>query len=136
MGPMVLVVALLATAWPAAAAPATPRIRGSWMAASSPQAAFDGRDWGRLTLTDGELRFWSSDYEWRLDVKEIARIDAVKNRRDILAIETRFGATLFVVILDARLTPSSPRRLLQMIDRSQDDRCGTATATLVAKGSR
>ena len=136
MGPILLLVALLATALPAAAASDTPRIRRSWMAASSSLAAFDGRDWGRLSLTDGELRFLSNDYAWRVALSDIKRVDQSKAAPRALEVETFAGATHFVTILDAQMMAGSPRKAIQMIQRSMREASATPRATLLTKGPR
>ena len=140
MGPRLAFVALLAIALPAVvAASGSPDKQGSqgwWLAASGPLVTVDDRNWGRLSLDDGELSFVSNGYTWRVDVADIARIETVGTRRDTVSIDTASGTTYFVVILDAQLTPDSPRRFLQMVDRSHKDSRRGAAATLVAKGSR
>jgi hypothetical protein len=136
MRPRLVFFALLATALPALAWSDTPVKPAWWLAASGSEVTFDDRNWGRLSLDDGELSFVSNGYEWRVDVADIARIETVKTRPDTVAIDTASGATYFVVILDAHLTPGSPRRFVQEIDRSLKGSRRAATATRVAKGSR
>ena len=136
MGPRLAFVVLLAAALPAVAIASDTPKQGWWLAASGPQVTVDDRNWGRLSLDDGELSFVSNGYEWKVDVADIVRIQIAKSRRDIVSIDTASGATYFVVILDAQLTPESPRRFMDMVDRSQRDSRRSATATLVAKGSR
>jgi hypothetical protein len=122
---------------PAVSTAAEPQSKQAWwLAASGPLVTVDGRNWGRLSLEDGELCFFANGYEWRIDVADIARIETVGTRRDTVTIDTTSGATYFVVILDANLTPDSPRRFLQEIDRSVKGSRKSATATLAAKGSR
>ena len=137
MLPRLVFVALLATALPAVADSSnTPLKQAWWLAASGPLVTVDDRNWGRLTLDDGELSFIANGYEWRVDVAEIARIETVKTRDNTVAIDTASGATYFVVILDANLTPGSPHRFVQEIDRSLKGSRRGAAATRVAKSSR
>jgi hypothetical protein len=132
-----LFVALLATALPVVTTASEPPSKQAWwLAASGPLVTVDGRNWGRLSLEDGELCFFANGYEWRIAVADIARIETVGTHRDTVTIDTTSGATYFVVILDANLTPDSPRRFLQEIDRSVKDSRKGATATLAVKGSR
>jgi hypothetical protein len=137
MGSRFVFVVILSTVLSAVTtASGAPLKQAWWLAASGPQVEFDDRNWGRLSLDDGELSFVANGYEWRVDVADIARIETVKSRPDTVAIDTASGATYFVVILDANLTPESPRRFVQEIERGLKDTRRTTRATLVAKGSR
>lgn len=107
-----------------------------WMAASSSEPSFTGRTWGRLTVQDGELRFHSNDYAWRVALSDIKRVDQSKAAPRALEVETFAGAIHFVAILDARMLADSPRKAIQMIQRSMRDASATAQPTLLTKGSR
>src|SRR5687767_12104395 len=91
MRPRLVFFALLATALPALAWSDTPVKPAWWLAASGSEVTFDDRNWGRLSLDDGELSFVSNGYEWRVDVADIARIETVKTRPDTVAIDTASG---------------------------------------------
>jgi hypothetical protein len=107
-----------------------------WMAASNSEPSFTGRSWGRLTVQDGELRFHATDFQWRVALSDIKRVDQSKGSPRALEVETFAGATHFIAILDATLTVESPRRAIRMIQRSMRDAAATPRPTLLTKGSR
>lgn len=107
-----------------------------WMAASNSEPSFTGRSWGRLTVQDGELRFHSSDYHWRVALSDIKRIDQSKAAPRALEVETFAGATHFIAILDAKMMADSPRKAIQMIQRSMREASQAPRPTLLTKGSR
>lgn len=109
----------------------------SWMAASSSESTLTGRSWGRLTLEDGELRFESPVYKWRIALSEIKRVESSKAAGKTFEIETAAGAIYFAAILDATMMKDSPRKAIQMIQRGIRDARETAAAPrLIAKGPR
>lgn len=108
----------------------------SWMAASSSEPSFTGRSWGRLTVQDGELRFHSNNYDWRVALSDIKRIDQSKAAPRALEVETFAGATHFITILDSKMLADSPRKAIQMIQRSMREAAQTSRPTLLTKGSR
>ena len=107
-----------------------------WMAASSSEPRFNGGSWGRLTLQDGELRFHSNNYAWRVVLSDIKRVDESKAAPRALEVETFAGATHFIAILDAKLMADSPRKAMQMIQRSMRDAAETPRPTLLTKAPR
>jgi hypothetical protein len=108
-----------------------------WMAASSSEATLTGRSWGRLILEDGDLRFESSVYKWRIALSEIKRVEPSKAAEKTFEIETAAGTIYFAAILDATMVKDSPRKAIQMIQRGVRDARETAAAPkLVAKGPR
>ena len=129
------VLAVVATVTPQTLAHAGDTAPIFWMAASNSAPSFPGRSWGRLGLQDGVLRFDSTDYEWRVALSDIRRIDQSKAAPRALQIETVAGATHFVTILDARLLADSPRKAIQLIQRSMRE-APTPRPTMLTKGSR
>ena len=110
------VLTVLATVTPSSTADADTPV--FWMAASNSEPSFPGRTWGRLSLQDGALRFYSSDHEWRVALSDIKRVEPSKAAPRALEIETVAGATHFVAILDAKLLPNSPHKAMPLIQRS------------------
>lgn len=109
---------------------------GLWMTASSSDTTLTGRFWGRLILEDGDLRFESPNYKWRVALSQIKRVDQSKAVPRALEVETFTGAMHFIAILDAKLTAESPRKAIQMIQRSMRDAAATPRPTLLTRGSR
>jgi len=107
-----------------------------WMAASSSEPSLTGRSWGRLTVQDGELRFHSNDYDWRVALSDIKRVDQSNAAPRALEVETFAAATHFIAILDAKMMADSPRKAIQMIQRSMREASQTPRPTLLTKGSR
>ncbi|MDO8679545.1 MAG: hypothetical protein Q7R30_13400 [Acidobacteriota bacterium] len=107
-----------------------------WMAASNSEPSFSGRSWGRLTVQDGELRFHSNDYEWRVALSDIKRVDQSRAAARALEVETFAGATHFIAILDGKMMADSPRKAIQMIQRSMREASEKPRPTLLTKGSR
>jgi hypothetical protein len=107
-----------------------------WMAASNSEPIFTPRSWGRLSLQDGELRFHSNDYKWRVALADIKRVDQSKAAVRTLEVETFAGTTHFIAILDATMTADSPRKAIQMIQRSMREAAATPRPTLLTKSSR
>ena len=131
----IAVLTLLAFALPSIAHAADP-LPIFWMAASNSEPSFTGRTWGRLTVQEGELRFDSNDYDWRVALSDIKRVDQSKAAPRALEVETFAGATHFIAILDARMMADSPRKAIQVIQRSMREASQTARPTLLTKGSR
>lgn len=129
------VLAVLATVPPPPMAHAADTSPIFWMAASNSEPSFAGRSWGRLSLQDGALRFYSTDYEWRVALSDIKRVDQSKAAPRALEIETVAGAMHFVTILDARLLADSPRKAMQLIQRSMRD-ASTPRPTVLTKAPR
>ena len=97
--------------------------------------SFPGRSWGRLGLQDGVLRFDSSDYAWRVALSDLKRVEQSKAAPRALEIETFAGTTHFVAILDARLLADSPRKAIQLIQRTMRE-APTPRPTLLTKAPR
>lgn len=112
----VAVVALLT--FPGVARAQTDASRGLWMAASSSEASLAGRDFGRLTMTNGVLAFKSSSYEWSLTLPEIKRIAVSKTIANALEVESLSGQVHYVGILNGQLTMTSPAKAVQLIQRA------------------
>ncbi len=129
------VLAVLATVTPQTSVHAADAAPTFWMAASNSAPSFPGRSWGRLSLHNGVLRFDSSEYEWRVALSDIKRVAQSKAAPRALEIETFAGTTHFVAILDARLLADSPRKALQLIQRSMRE-SPTPRPALLTKGSR
>jgi len=110
-----LLATALVTAETAVAARGDEAPRGIWLAGSGNQAAV-GTELGHLTLRDGVLAFKSSTTEWQLAASEIKRASIEKSDR--LLVEGVTGETYYLTILDARLTASSPREALKIIQRA------------------
>lgn len=116
---MVMAGLLTVAALPAAAqAQHADASRGLWMAASSNEASLPGRTWGRLTMADGVLEFQSSNYEWRLALSEIKRIDSSKDLSNAFEVESVTGQVYYVGILNGQLVMSSPGKAVQTIQRA------------------
>lgn len=109
---------------------------GFWMAASSSESSLTGRSWGGLTLEEGELRFESPVYNWRVALSEIKRVEASKASARAFEIETMSGAIHFAAILNATMVKDSPRKAIEVIQRGMREARGTALQGLMAKGSR
>jgi hypothetical protein len=91
---------------------------GFWMATSHFEPALNGRSWGRLTLRNGELAFASSDYEWRIALSEIARVEVSKTAARAFEIESASGEVHYVAIFDAKLVTESPGKAVETIRRA------------------
>lgn len=109
---------------------------GFWMAASSSESSLTGRSWGRLILEDGDLRFESPVYKWRIALSEIKRVEPSKASARAFEIETMSGAIHFAAILDATMVKDSPRKAIEVIQRGMREARGTALQGLMARGSR
>lgn len=92
--------------------------RQLWMATSADEASLAGRDYGRLTIIDGELTYASTDFEWRIALSEIKRIAASKQMANALEVESFAGEFHFVGIVDGQLTMTSPGKAVQAIQRA------------------
>ena len=128
------VLALLAVVGSASVVHADTRL--GWMAASSSEPSLTARSWGRLSMQDGELRFHSNNYDWRVALSDIKRVDQSKAAPRALEVETFAGATHFIAILDAKMVADSPSKAIQMIQRSMREASQTPRPTLLTKGSR
>ena len=129
------VLAVLASVTPQTVAHAADTTPIFWMAASNASPSFPGPTWGRLGLQDGVLRFDSSDYEWRVALRDIKRVEQSKAAPRAIEIETVEGATHFVTILDAKLLADSPQKAMQLIQRSMRD-VTTPRSTLLTRAPR
>lgn len=109
--------------------------RAFWMAASSNQAVLAGNTWGRLSLLDGVLTFQSSNYNWRLALSEIKRIESSKEASHAFEIESASGQLYYVGILDNTMTMASPGKAVQLIQRAVREAPAPAgQPTMVASG--
>jgi hypothetical protein len=132
----VAILTLLAAMALPARAPASDSAPILWMAASNSEPRFTGRSWGRLTVQDGEMRFHSNDYHWQVALSDIKRVDQSKAAPRALEVETFAGVTHFIAILDAKMMADSPRKAIQMIQRSMREASERPRPTLLTKGSR
>lgn len=103
---------------PVAQAQSSAPVRGVWMATSADQGSLTGRGFGRLLVADASLSFQSPNYEWRLELSEVKRISTSHAVSHALEIESVAGQVYYVAILDAQLTPTSPGKAAQTIERA------------------
>lgn len=82
------------------------------------------------------MRFHSNDYEWRVALSDIKRVDQSKAAPRALEVRTFAGTTHFVAILDATMVAHSPRKAIQMIQRSMREASQTPRPTLLTKAPR
>jgi hypothetical protein len=88
-----------------------------WMAASGTEPTI-GSSWGRLTLKDGVLRFRSTGVEWELAVSDIKRASISPQSDQFIVVEGVNGETYYVAILGPNMMVDSPRKALQVIQKS------------------
>lgn len=133
---LLAVLALVSAPSPVQATGTDEKARGFWMAASGAEPVFTGRSRGRLILEDGQLTFRSADYEWRLTLSEIKRVDESKVASKVFEVESFSGAIYFVAILDAKMLTDSPRKAVQTIQGGVREAPTTSRQVLGARDSR
>lgn len=91
--------------------------RGVWIAATA------STPMGTLTLRDGKLTFRASTASdsWEVDLADAKRVELSKAVANAIEIESGWGNTYVVRILNSRLTPESPSKAFKTISAAMSD---------------